>query len=264
MSDDLYVKEVFRQIEAYLRKKRESVVAVAGSVAVETKNDHSPVTSVDKEIENDLREILASIEPSFGIQGEELGSEGSRSSFWTIDPIDGTSHFIRDNPLYTCMLGLVIDNQPKAALIYNFANDEMFTAPSTDAAYCNGKAIHVSQRPLDEAMVEIECRLKSKRSWKMLDAVVAATEDQVYSFGAGHGFSQVARGRIEARIQIEGEGKLYDFLPGLILVKAAGGAAKTPGQKVWDWRNLDSIASNSRIADDLQKLVESSWLGQPA
>lgn len=258
MDGEELISKAFEQIEKYLRDKRESVVSIAGKVAVEMKSDDSPVTAVDKEIESDLRKILNNINPDIGILGEEQGGDDNKSDFWTIDPIDGTSHFIRGNPFYTCMVGLILDNQPRAGLIYNFENDEIFIAPSLNQAYCNGEIIHVSDRPIDKAMIEIECRLDSQKSLKMLNAVTEGTEEQVYFFGAGHGFTQVASGRIEARIQIEPKGKLYDFLPGLILVQAAGGAVSTIGQEGWDWRNLESIASNSVISNDLKQLVDSS------
>lgn len=66
-------------------------------VAVDAKQDASPVTIADREAEAAMREVLRSACPDHGIFGEEQGylAGGAGSDFlWVLDPIDGTKSFI--------------------------------------------------------------------------------------------------------------------------------------------------------------------------
>ena len=60
------------------------------------KADNSPVTLADREIEAMIRKKIKEYYPSHGIIGEEFGPENENAEFkWIIDPIDGTSSFIK-------------------------------------------------------------------------------------------------------------------------------------------------------------------------
>ena len=62
---------------------------------VENKDDESPVTIVDKETEEIIRDEIRKNYPNHGILGEEYESENLDSEFiWVIDPIDGTRSYI--------------------------------------------------------------------------------------------------------------------------------------------------------------------------
>ena len=63
------------------------------SFTVEHKSDGTPVTEVDREVEELLRAQLSRVRTRDGIIGEELGSTGTAARQWVIDPIDGTQNF---------------------------------------------------------------------------------------------------------------------------------------------------------------------------
>jgi histidinol-phosphatase len=82
---------------------------------VERKPDRSPVTIADRKIEEYLRWAIERAFPGEAIVGEEFGSPAQRgSTFWTIDPIDGTRAFSRGLPSWGILLGKV--EQGKAVL----------------------------------------------------------------------------------------------------------------------------------------------------
>ena len=61
------------------------------SLNIESKEDKSPVTLADKEVELKIRDLINKKYPSHGILGEEFDSQNVDSEFlWVIDPIDGT------------------------------------------------------------------------------------------------------------------------------------------------------------------------------
>ena len=66
-----------------------------------TKEDQSPVTIADREIEEKIREAIIKKYPNHGIIGEEFGDYQSDAKYlWIIDPIDGTSSFIVGRPIF--------------------------------------------------------------------------------------------------------------------------------------------------------------------
>jgi inositol-phosphate phosphatase / L-galactose 1-phosphate phosphatase / histidinol-phosphatase len=62
------------------------------------KADASPVTVADREAEEAMRALIASVYPDHGVMGEEgglsLGSGDGADWLWVLDPIDGTKSFI--------------------------------------------------------------------------------------------------------------------------------------------------------------------------
>ncbi len=78
------------------------------SLKVERKPDSSPVTAADWLIEERLRRCFAKAFPGERIVGEEMGGLGKAgSSYWTIDPIDGTRAFSRGLASWGIMVGKV-------------------------------------------------------------------------------------------------------------------------------------------------------------
>jgi fructose-1,6-bisphosphatase/inositol monophosphatase family enzyme len=66
-----------------------------------TKEDQSPVTIADREIEQKIRQAIMKKYPDHGIIGEEFGDYQSDAQYlWIIDPIDGTSSFIVGRPIF--------------------------------------------------------------------------------------------------------------------------------------------------------------------
>lgn len=81
-------------------------------VAVDRKNDGSPVTFADRGAEELLRAAIQIEFPNDGIIGEEFGvTEGSSSYRWMLDPIDGTKSFISDVPLFGTMVAVECDGR---------------------------------------------------------------------------------------------------------------------------------------------------------
>ena len=85
---------------------------------VERKADTSPVTIADRSAEELLRERISKRFPNDAILGEELGtSDGTSGYQWVLDPIDGTKSFIHGVPLYTTLVAVLHDDQPRIGVI---------------------------------------------------------------------------------------------------------------------------------------------------
>lgn len=82
--------------------------AEQGSRAPEIKADGTPVTEAERAIERQIRARLAVDRPGDGLLGEETGGGGG-DRCWIVDPIDGTSGFVRGSAVWASLLGLQVD-----------------------------------------------------------------------------------------------------------------------------------------------------------
>lgn len=114
-----YPGDLFRDVEL-LKSLADASDAIsidrfhAQDLIIETKPDATPVTDADREVENKIREILATERPDDLIVGEEFGSPkdiAPNTRYWVIDPIDGTKNFLRGVPIWASLIALVHRNE---------------------------------------------------------------------------------------------------------------------------------------------------------
>lgn len=87
-------------------------------IKVELKENLSEVSLADKKCEQFLRKKILAKFPHDGIIGEEYSAQNSKGDFtWTLDPIDGTFSFVRGNPFFGTMLGLIHEDQAVMGII---------------------------------------------------------------------------------------------------------------------------------------------------
>ncbi|MFC8538543.1 inositol monophosphatase family protein [Streptomyces sp. NPDC057249] len=79
-----------------------------GARSAEVKADGTPVTEAEREIEHRMRARLASERPGDTVLGEETGGD-SGDRCWIVDPVDGTSGFIRGSVVWASLIGLRVD-----------------------------------------------------------------------------------------------------------------------------------------------------------
>lgn len=84
----------------------------ATDLRVETKPDRTPVTDGDTAVERAIREVLAEERPGDAILGEEYGGERTSGRQWIVDPIDGTTNFLRGLPIWATLIALAVDGEP--------------------------------------------------------------------------------------------------------------------------------------------------------
>lgn len=94
----------------------------SGGIRTETKEALSPlVTDVDRSVERALVSLIRATFPDDAILGEEDGAfEGASPYRWIIDPIDGTSSFVRGLPLFGTLIGCV--DQRSGTIVFGGAD----------------------------------------------------------------------------------------------------------------------------------------------
>ena len=115
------------------------------SLKVDIKADNSPVSQGDIELERLLRKHVDNNFPDLAILGEEHGQCPQDAPYkFIIDPIDGTSNFIRRIPFFGTLLAIEAEGEIVAGLISAPAVNDMWWAGKGLGAFYNGKHIGVS------------------------------------------------------------------------------------------------------------------------
>ena len=200
---------------------RGELLSVFGNIEHTSKPDHSPVTIYDVKVENELRSRLAESFPVMGFEGEETGAHGNRDTYWLVDPIDGTSSFIRGLPFSTNMAALVHEGEVIAAVIYDFVADDVYTALKGQGAFKNGQPIHVNttRQPGSWFIYSITVQ----KFGLIKEALNELGMRTLLPVGAsGNHYMMLAEGKIDGIINIVKGHGLHDNAPGVFICEEAG------------------------------------------
>lgn len=207
-------------VEHVFRSVRPELLKVHGSSAFTRKDNHSPVTEWDVMVENRLRAKLEADFPELGFEGEETGHFGSTDAYWLVDPIDGTSSFIRGLHYCTNMAALVVDGVVIAAVIYDFVSDHVYTARKGEGAFKDGKPIHVNTTRAEGDHVIYS--LTRTRFSLIREALGTLKMRTLLPMGAaGHAYMMLAEGKIDGMVVLDEIG-LHDNAPGVLIAEEAG------------------------------------------
>ena len=190
---------------------------------VSFKNDLSPVTVADREVEAALREMLGRHAPADGILGEEMVSFGlERERVWVIDPIDGTGAFATGSPLFGCLIGLLVGGRPALGVIDAAATGERWTARRGGGASLNGVPCRVSgcSRLAEASVSSTSIHLYAPEPLAAFHRVAAHAACARLG-GDCYAYGLVAAGHLDA--VVETGLQPYDYLPIVPIIEEAGG-----------------------------------------
>jgi myo-inositol-1(or 4)-monophosphatase len=135
--------------EAALTAGRTALQARADGLKILSKADGSPVTDADIAIDTFLKQTLLAARPDYGWLSEETADDPARlarRSLFVVDPIDGTSAYLKGRPWFTVCIAVVQDGQPIAAIVHAPQLDETYEAVTGGGAWLNGGPIRPSGR----------------------------------------------------------------------------------------------------------------------
>jgi len=195
---------------------------------VDAKSGHANfVTEYDKQVQERLRVGLRAIMPDAHFIGEEGTTQAFSpvGKFFIVDPIDGTTNFIKDYRFSCISVALVVDGVAEFGVVYNPYADEMFSARRGHGAFCNGKRLHVSEESLENAIVVFGTapyheELKEK-TFKLAYAYFRKALDVRRSGSAALDLCTIAAGRAELFFELVLSP--WDYAAGGLIVTEAGG-----------------------------------------
>jgi fructose-1,6-bisphosphatase/inositol monophosphatase family enzyme len=113
----------------------------AENLGLELKQDSSPVTLADTEV-NAL--VIARVKqrfPDHGVLGEEDSFNLKSNKLWIVDPVDGTSTFARGLAGWVFSMAYVEDGKPQVAVVYDPILERLFWAKDDLGAFAHSLAL---------------------------------------------------------------------------------------------------------------------------
>jgi myo-inositol-1(or 4)-monophosphatase len=233
-------------------------------VSHQHKSDGSLCTEADITAQVALTKKLQAI-LNVPVLGEEmtadeqhaLWAEG-KDGIWCIDPIDGTSNFVRGLPYFAVSVALIREGRSVLGVVYDPVANEMFAAERGKGAFLNGEKL-VSREAagsLGQALASVDMkRLKKKLVTHLASHPPYASQR---NFGASAlDWCYTALGRYD--VYLHGGQKLWDFAAGEVVLLESGGYVSSIEH---DDFSLSDVWQRSVIAAHDAKLFEEwkSWI----
>jgi myo-inositol-1(or 4)-monophosphatase len=210
------------------------------------------VTEYDEKVQELLRSGLAAIMPEAHFIGEEGAAEefSDDGGFFIVDPIDGTTNFIRDCRASSISVLTVVDGVAELGVGYNPYLDEMFSARRGGGAFCNGRPIRVSSEPVENALVIFGTSPYredlSEKSFALAHAYFRKALDVRRSGSAALDLCAVAAGRADLFFELSL--MPWDYAAGSLIVEEAGGTVRDmDGDRLGYDRARSVVASNGIV-----------------
>lgn len=203
-----------------------------GQSCIDEKAGHANfVTAYDKKVQSELQAKLLAVLPEAVFVGEEEDVHASVQNGYAfiVDPIDGTTNFIKDYHASAISVALIKDARRYMGVVYNPYLDEMFTAIKGKGAFLNGKPIHVSSQPLANGIVIFGTATYyeeyAKATFDMAYDYYCKALDVRRSGSSALDLCSVAAGRAELFFEL----RLcpWDYAAGSLIVEEAGGVVTT-------------------------------------
>lgn len=191
------------------------------NISAQAKAPMDFVSAADTEVEMFIRRRVNDVWPGEALVGEELGGEGG-SSFWIVDPIDGTANFLRGSPLWGVALAFVRDGEPCVGAINFPVLGMTLVAGLGCGAYVNGSPLERSV-PFPDVRLATIC---SNRQWSgpepmTLEAQMKRHEWAVTNYRcATIGLGFAALGYTDG--YFERQTSMWDLAAGVVICREVG------------------------------------------
>lgn len=245
------------------------------AINVIEKDRQDYASEIDQQAEQAAIRELRRAHPDAAFLGEEGGLQGKGGSLFVIDPLDGTSNYLRGFPHWCVSIALVEGGVAQHGVVFDPLRNELFTASRGAGTLLNDRRVRVNERkdlsgtvlatgfpPRDRAHApaQLDC----------VRTLLGEAEDIRRTGSAALDLAYVACGRLDG--YFETGLKLWDIAAGMLLVREAGG-------RICDYRGsqqdkLDPgaagggshqvVAGSVKLVDELQKRIVESGLSAAA
>ena len=203
------------------------------------------VTIADKESEAFIIEKIQEKYPDHSILSEEQGALDTDSEFlWIIDPLDGTTNFSHNLPIFAVSIGLVHKNKKiVCGVVYNPAANKCFYAEDGKGSFLNGEPINTTQsKTLSDSLIATGFPYLHDKKYDISFDIFKEFYDQTRGLrrlgAAALDLCFVAMGRFDGYYEYSLEP--WDMCAGALIAKEAGAS-------VTDWDNGKLPSDGSRI-----------------
>lgn len=202
------------------------LTAACGRVPYEAKPDGTPVTHMDRDADDRLREAIADAFPTHGLISEERDTVVPDTEWcWIVDPIDGTSNFLTGLPYWCVSVALTLGGQPVLAIVDAPMVGARYVAAAGDGAWRGQRRLAVAA-PVD---------WRDPRNGHVPVMLTTATVRRARPAGVRLNPRIMGSTALDLAVVAEGVAaaslalvpKVWDVAAGWLLLREAGGAVVT-------------------------------------
>ncbi|MGL9760508.1 MAG: inositol-1-monophosphatase [Symbiopectobacterium sp.] len=214
------------------------------------------ITDVGRDTERLIIEVIRKSYPQHTTLSKECGEVVGEDNTvqWIIDPLDGTTNFVKRLPHFAVSIAVRIKGRTEVAVVYDPMRNELFTATCGQGAQLNGYRLRGGNaRDLEGTILATGFPFKQKQHTipyiNMVSALFTACADFRRTGSTVLDLAYVAAGRVDGFFEIGL--KLWDFAGGELLVREAGGIVTdfVGGQNYLASGNL--VAGNLRVVKSI-------------
>lgn len=226
---------------------------------IEEKSLNSLVSYVDKTAEEMLVKGLGSILPDAGfITEEETVAQQTRQCNWIIDPLDGTTNFLFQIPVFSVSVALQEEGKLFLGIIYEINRDECFYTWKGAGAFLNDRPVRVSSREtLAEGLIATGFPYydysRTPQYMKVLTTFMQSSRGIRRLGSAAVDLAYVACGRFD--VFYEYSLNVWDVAAGILLVREAGGLVSDFQGKEEDLSGEEILAAAPNVYEECRAIV---------
>jgi len=227
------------------------------SFKVREKRGAGLVSEADIASEESAIRMLKKLQPDFGVLAEESGAQEKEAGRWIIDPLDGTTNFVRGFPVFCVSIAAEWDGEVIVGVIYHPIMNETYVAIKNQGAFLNRKPIRVSSvKKLKDSLLSTGFSYRKGELNLEIDAFARLSKAAGAVRRPGSAALDLA---FTARGIFDGfwERKLspWDVAAGTLLVEEAGGKVTDFKGNRFKITHPEILASNSGIHNNLLKTI---------
>ena len=216
------------------------------------------VTNADMEADAAIRGIISETFPEHTIITEENTAKKGNEFTWHVDPIDGTTNYARKGKYFCVSIALAKGDEVLVGVVFNALNNELYTAIKWKGALLNGKKIEIGKTvAIDRAVICTDlCHESEKRKpiFEILAGFTGARSIRIQGSGALT-VCEVANGLADCYFNICGSS--WDFAAAALIIREAGGVAKSPEGNEWTPQTGKGIiATNQKLYKEILARVK--------
>ena len=217
------------------------------------------VTEVDRESQRLIFEMLKDAFPSYGLLGEESSQPiRTEGPIWIVDPLDGTTNYARDYPLFAVSIALEKNGEVVAGVVYNPLLDELFAAEKGSGATLNGAPVHVAQtQELGKALLATgfpyDVWTNPVNNYAEWERFMQRTMSVRCDGSAALDLCHVAAGRLDGYWELDVEA--WDMAAGALIVQEAGGMVSLTSGEPLNLYQRNILASNGHLHESMLEML---------
>jgi myo-inositol-1(or 4)-monophosphatase len=194
---------------------------------IEKKQAFDFVTKVDRWSEAVVIQTIREIFPSHSFLAEETSAQPGTESFrWIIDPLDGTTNYIHNYPVFSVSIALAHRDEIVSGVVFDPLKDELFHAVKGEGAFLNNVPIRVSDTDLlGSSLIATGFPFRKK---ELVDLYLTAFKSIFYEVSdirragsAAIDLAYIAAGRVDGFFELSLSP--WDIAAGGLLIEEAGG-----------------------------------------